>query len=129
MDSPVISASDVIYDRMQVTPQQLADFCQTWQIAELAVFGSVLRDDFRSEGQDRSDIDVLFTYAAQARRNLLRQIRMQFELEALWQCPVDLVSKTAVLADPNQRRRENILSAAKTIYVSAQDLTDAQPSP
>lgn len=88
MDSSVTSPSDVIYDRMQVTPGQLADFCQAWQIAELAVFGSVLRDDFRSEGQDRSDIDVLFTYAAQARRNLLRQIRMQFELEDLVQRPV-----------------------------------------
>lgn len=33
-------------------------FCRKWRIAELALFGSVLRSDFRSD----SDIDVLVTF-------------------------------------------------------------------
>jgi len=33
----------------------LEEFCRCWQIQELAVFGSVLRDDFSSS----SDVDFL----------------------------------------------------------------------
>lgn len=33
-------------------------FCRKWRIAERALFGSVLRSDFRSD----SDIDVLVTF-------------------------------------------------------------------
>ena len=33
-------------------------FCQKWQIAEFALFGSVLRDDFRPD----SDLDVLVSF-------------------------------------------------------------------
>ncbi|MGC9524132.1 MAG: hypothetical protein ACP5D7_01170 [Limnospira sp.] len=36
-----------IYDRLGITPEQLAEFCQRWQIVELALFGSILRDDFK----------------------------------------------------------------------------------
>jgi hypothetical protein len=34
---------------------EIAEFCQRWQIRELALFGSALRDDF---GPD-SDVDIL----------------------------------------------------------------------
>lgn len=106
-----------IYERLNITPQQLKDFCQQWQLSEIALFGSVLRKDFRSNGEDSSDVDVLFTYGTKARRNLLLQSRMKFELEDLFQRPVDLVSKTAILADPNYIRRQNILESARVIYV------------
>jgi uncharacterized protein len=41
---------------------------------------------------------------------------MKFELEDLFQRAVDLVSKTAILTDPNYVRRQNILESAKVIY-------------
>ena len=106
-----------IYDRLQITPQQLMEFCQKWQIAELAVFGSILRDDFRVGGDDPSDVDVLMTYGKNSRKNLILQVRMKFELETLFHRNVDLVSKTAIIADPNYIRRQNILGSARTIYV------------
>ncbi|NCR17233.1 MAG: DUF86 domain-containing protein [Microcystis aeruginosa LL13-03] len=34
--------------------EQIKAFCQRWQVTELALFGSVLREDFRSD----SDIDI-----------------------------------------------------------------------
>ena len=37
---------------------KIAEFCRKWRIAEFALFGSVLRDDFRPD----SDVDVLVTY-------------------------------------------------------------------
>jgi len=42
---------------------------------------------------------------------------MKFELEDLVHRSVDLVSKTAILADPNYIRRRNILESARVIYV------------
>ena len=39
----------------QVDPGKLAAFCRKWKLAELALFGSALHDDFRPD----SDVDVL----------------------------------------------------------------------
>ena len=44
--------------RIPLPNEQLAAFCERWNIVELALFGSVLRDDF---GPD-SDIDVLVRF-------------------------------------------------------------------
>ncbi len=44
-----------ICDRLGITPAQLVEFCQQWHVAELSLFGSILRDDFRPD----SDVDVL----------------------------------------------------------------------
>ena len=38
---------------LEFDPETLRHFCEKWGVAELAVFGSVLRDDFRPD----SDID------------------------------------------------------------------------
>src|ERR1700722_8718027 len=43
---------------MTVEPQQLAEFCRRHHIARLALFGSVLRSDFRPD----SDVDVLVEF-------------------------------------------------------------------
>ena len=39
--------------------KQIESFCQRWKIKEFALFGSVLREDFRAD----SDIDVLVSFA------------------------------------------------------------------
>jgi uncharacterized protein len=105
-----------IYERLNITPQQLAEFCRKWHITELAVFGSILRDDFRQENEAPSDIDLLFTDGENARKNLILQVRMKFELEELLHRKVDMVSKTALLTDPNTIRRQHILDSARVIY-------------
>jgi predicted nucleotidyltransferase len=38
---------------------QITKFCQHWQIIELSLFGSILRDDFHAD----SDIDILVAFA------------------------------------------------------------------
>lgn len=47
-----------VYARLNVTPEQIAGFCREHRIRRLAVFGSVLRDDFGPE----SDVDVLVEF-------------------------------------------------------------------
>lgn len=51
-----------IYQRLNTEPTQIVNFCEKWQIVELAVFGSILRDDFEVVGKNKSDVDILFTY-------------------------------------------------------------------
>ena len=70
-----------------------------------------------SDGDNASDVDVFYTYGSKARKNLILLARMKFELEALFYRPVDLVSKTAILSDPNDIRRQHILESARMIYV------------
>lgn len=54
----------------------IAAFCQRHGIVRLALFGSVLRDDFRPD----SDIDVLVEFGADSIPDFFRYIDMQDEL-------------------------------------------------
>jgi uncharacterized protein len=97
---------------ISVDRQTISDYCQRWQIAELALFGSVLRDDFRAD----SDVDVLVTFADNANWSLFDHIAMEEELSRLLGREVDLVSRRAVERSKNWVRKEAILSATEPIY-------------
>ena len=99
---------------VQLPEDKLVEFCQRWKVSELALFGSVLRDDFRPD----SDIDVLITFAPDARRGLMTLAKMKYELEDLLRREVDLVSKHAVETSHNWIRRNEILGTAQVIYVA-----------
>lgn len=109
-----LQLSSRLQSRLGITPEQLAEFCQQWQVSELALFGSILRDDFSSN----SDIDVLVSYRPTAKRGLFEKIRMQEELSSLLHRDVDLVSKKAIEQSHNWLRRKNILESAEVIYVA-----------
>jgi predicted nucleotidyltransferase len=105
----------------QLLPKEkLIDFCGTWQIEELSVFGSILRDDF---GPD-SDIDLLVTFAPTAEWNLFDHVQMQHELEALLGRSVDLLTRQAVEHSQNWLRRAEILNSAQ-LYISANEVPHA----
>ena len=92
----------------------IAEFCQRWQIAEFSLFGSVLREDFRPD----SDIDILVTFAPDAKRGLTETLQMQDELKILFDRDVDLIIKSAIDRSENWLRRKNILDSARTIYAA-----------
>ena len=100
---------------IQIAKDEIIDYCQRWKIAELAVFGSVLRDDFKLN----SDIDILVAFEADARWTLLDHVQMQDELGALFGREIDLVSRRGLENSRNLIRREAILNSAEVIYVSA----------
>ena len=102
-----------LYERLGITAGQLAVFCDRWQVAELALFGSILRDDFHAN----SDIDFLVSYQPQAQRGLLEKVAMKEELESLVNRKVDLVSKRAIENSRNWIRRQNILNSIEVIYI------------
>jgi predicted nucleotidyltransferase len=95
-----------------VSPVALARFCQRWRIRELALFGSALRDDF---GPD-SDVDILVTFGDDSEWGLLDHVRMQQELQSLFQRNVDLISKRGLERSRNWMRRNEILKTAQTLF-------------
>ena len=100
--------------RLGITDNELVEFCQRWQITELSLFGSVLRDDFRPD----SDVDLLVRYEAGAHWSLIDHIGIENELAAIMGRKVDLVSKPAVEKSNNWLRRRNILDSAELVYES-----------
>lgn len=104
----------VIKARMGISPDEIAAFCKRRQITELALFGSVLRDDFGPS----SDIDVLVEFSPNAKLSFLALVQMEEELSKMLNRPVDLVEKVAVEQSPNWIRRKDILDSAKTIYAA-----------
>lgn len=93
---------------------RIADFCRRWKIRELALFGSVLRDDFH-EG---SDLDVLVTFEDDARVGLFAHVKMEAELGSIVGRKVDLVARRAVERSANWIRRQAILEGAAPYYVA-----------
>jgi hypothetical protein len=106
---------DDILARLHVTHEQIAAFCLKWQIVRLELFGSVLRDDFDEE----SDIDVLVTFAADAKWRFADLIDMEDALKAMFCRDVDLVERPLVEQSPNWIRRRAILESATPVYASA----------
>jgi len=98
--------------RIDIPTSEVGAFCRRWHIAELALFGSVLRDDFRSD----SDVDVLVRFDPEARPTLFDLVRMQDELQQVLGRQVDLVTRRASESSRNYLRRNAILSSAEVIY-------------
>ena len=88
--------------------------CQRWHISELALFGSVLRDDF---GPD-SDIDLLVTFKPSFRRGLTETLQIRDEFQSILGRDVDLIVKSAIERSDNGLRKRNILESAQVIYAT-----------
>lgn len=101
--------------KITLPKEKIVEFCRRWKITEFALFGSVLRDDFGPT----SDVDVLVTFASDARWSLLDHVEMQDELKALYGRKVDLVSRRGIERSRNPIRRRDILDSAEIIYAAA----------
>ncbi|MDJ1184666.1 nucleotidyltransferase family protein [Roseofilum casamattae] len=107
------TVEDCMYVRLGITPKELVDFCQRWSIVELALFGSILRDDFHLD----SDVDVLVTFTPNHAWGL-EFIQMREELAALFHRPVDLLTRQSIMHSHNVLRRATILNSAEVIYAA-----------
>lgn len=97
--------------RIAIDQDQIEEFCRRWKIAELSLFGSVLRDDFRPD----SDVDVLVMFSRESPRTLDDFDRMERELQALFGHKVDLVQKDLLR---NPFRRHHILTHRQILYAA-----------
>lgn len=104
----------MLYPDLEIYKDKLSNFCRRWKITELALFGSVTRDDFRPD----SDIDVLVTFPPDVRWTLWDHVDMQDELKSILGRKVDLVTRRAVERSHNSIRRKAILDSAEVIYAA-----------
>jgi predicted nucleotidyltransferase len=104
-----ITAISQIQERLQVSSSKIIEFCQRSQIVEFALFGSVLRDDFRAD----SDIDVLVTLSPDKKWSLFDLMDIQNELELMFGRSVDLLEKRSL---KNPFRKAEIMRTYQVIY-------------
>lgn len=92
----------------------LRAFCLRWNIAEFALFGSILRDDYRPD----SDIDVLVRFTEPHHWSVLDHLAMEAELSELLGRRVEMTSRRAVEQSHNWIRRREIQGSARTLYAA-----------
>ena len=90
--------------------QTIADICRRYQVKELSVFGSALRDDFRAD----SDIDLLVEFVPGHTIGLVEYISCQMDLSEALGRKVDLVDKLGL----NRLIRNEILCTARILYAA-----------
>ena len=96
--------------KIEVPKNRLERFCQKYQVRRMALFGSVLRSDFRPD----SDIDVLVVFDPSARVTFMTLGRMKRELTDLFDRPVDLVPEAGL----KPSIRDAVLASSEEVYAA-----------
>ena len=100
--------------RLHFPKDKVSEFCRRHHIRRLALFGSVLRDDFTAE----SDVDVLVEFAP-GKTPGLAFITIQDELSEILGRRVDLHTFSGIERSRNWLLREEILKTAEIQYEQA----------
>ena len=95
--------------RIDIPREKIAEFCQRNRVRRMALFGSVIRDDFRPE----SDVDVLVEFEPGYAAGFIF-FQMRRELTAMLGREVDM--HTAASLSPYFR--QEVLDEAEEIYVA-----------
>ena len=108
--------------RIDIPTERIAAFCRKWKVRELSLFGSVLHDDFRDDG----DVDVLVEFEPDHEWSLYDVVDMEAELVQMVGRKVDLVMKGGLR---NPIRRREILRTRQVVYAAAPCLVTVLMSP
>ena len=100
--------------RIEISKEKIKDFCRDNHIRSMALFGSVLREDF---GPD-SDIDIMVEFEEDKGPSLFGLIDMQEKLSEILAHKVDLVERKCIERSENYIRKRHILESLETIYVA-----------
>ena len=94
---------------IDIDEAQIRAFCEKHRIRRMALFGSVLRDDFTPE----SDVDVLVEFEPEVRLGLIGLAGVENELGDTLGRKVDLNTEDML----SKYFREEVLAEAETVYV------------
>ncbi len=100
----------MIVHGIEIPRERIEEFCRANGVRRLALFGSILHDDF----QPGSDVDVLVEFQPGVRIGLAF-VRMQDELSALLGRKVDLNTPGCL----SKYFRDEVLDEAEDLYVAA----------
>lgn len=96
---------------IDIPKERIAAFCNANGIRRLALFGSILRDDFRPD----SDVDILIEFLPGVQVGYFAMARMARELTTLLGRAVDLRTP----AELHPAFRDEVMREALTEYVAA----------
>ncbi len=102
--------TDLVAKRVRLRPKAIAELCKRHHVRRLALFGSVLRHDFRPD----SDVDVLVEFEP-GKTPGFGFITIQDELSDLLGRKVDLNTPACL----SRFYRDEVLGLAKDLYVAA----------
>jgi predicted nucleotidyltransferase len=85
--------------------------CKKYNINELSIFGSSIRDDFTQN----SDIDILVSFGKKSEISLFDIMDLENEFSLLLKREVDIVEKESL---KNPIRKNRILSTREIIYAA-----------
>ncbi len=97
--------------KIPIDHKKIAAFCKKWNIVEFAVFGSVLREDFRPD----SDLDVLVTFGPKGGITFDNRVDRLDELKEIFGREVDFVEKKAIR---NPFRGHSIFTTKEVLYAA-----------
>jgi len=100
----------MISERVPVSYEVIAAFCQRHHIRKLALFGSVLRDDFRPD----SDIDVLVEFQQNYTPGFMGITDLEMQLSEMFGQQVDL--RTA--SELSRYFRRQVVETAEVMYAA-----------
>ena len=97
--------------RIDIPKAEIEAFCRKFGVEEVALFGSVLRDDFRPD----SDVDVMLKFAPGHGFTFENTPQIYSELQAIFRRPVDVIEKGRIR---NPFRRHAIMSSYEVIHAA-----------
>ncbi len=105
----VDAPTTILVDGRPLDAARLSELCRRYGVAELAIFGSVARED----ADQASDVDLLYVLQPGARLGFALN-SLEDELAELFNRPVDLVAKRAL----HRLIRDHVLAEARTLYAA-----------
>jgi hypothetical protein len=97
--------------KIEIDENFIIEIAKKYNIRELSLFGSVLRNDFSIT----SDIDLLIEFNKNTNYSYFDLQEIKEKLSNVLKRPVDLVEKESIT---NPFRRKDILNSARKIYES-----------
>jgi len=94
--------------------KKVEQFCKRWNVKELQVFGSVLRNDFSPV----SDIDIVVDFLPGSLYTLLHLAKMEEELERIFNRRIDLITRRSLDQSRNYIRKRSILETMEPVYIA-----------
>jgi uncharacterized protein len=100
----------MLHPRLTISEHELKEYCQRHGIVRLALFGSILGENYSTD----SDIDMLVEFAPDAAPGYLTLAGMELELAQLLGREVDL--RTA--AELSHYFRDEVIQASQVQYAA-----------
>src|SRR3954469_14800753 len=95
---------------VEISEERVAEFCRRHGVKRLALFGSILNDDFGPE----SDVDILVEFLPGVRYSLL-------DLGGMWSELREMIGREVDLKPPldlSQHFREDVVARARPLYAA-----------